>query len=582
MNSHQKVNLENRGLDRFPSKLLAQVQNCTTLNLARNRILLVPASVGTLETLQKLDLRCNQLSTLPSEFTMLRQLAWLNLSSNHILDLPTNFSAMLSLRHLNLASNTLQELPADFGQLRSLEKLDLSDNGLVSLPRSFGNLSRLQVLDLSSNSLMSIPSDIGGLRRLTKLALNSNSLSGLPPSMGSLRRLRDLNLNNNKLTSLPRELGRLPRIKSLQVQGNPLASIPLEVHQVLWSLLQRDIYVPDLQNEKPRSCSSPTKRQLHNLKVSISPPDDDMGGAVVETTDVERSPRRPRRLSSLDVILPIRQVTTPESKSPTRSSEILRNSMTPIELGVCALDILDDFSRDDFSREESPESPVILDVHWRRDSLAGSRISDSGDTSWNTPGRMGSTSPPPLDIQLKYFETHKDLLCGCDRKRGCVCALGPPRYAGTGMSGFWLWAGHIDCGKFLLFLEVTDVVSDLAFFAAIRKNYPILAALAVPVILISMITVCFKTVVDVSLYNWVENEKIEFLQNDRAKKRVEWHAWFSLLVLTPAEDIPQIIFALIVLSQESFDFTLYFNIVCSICLLLFRSLYVYLVIRGYI
>ena len=80
---------------------------------------ILPAEIGKLHHLQKLELDWNQLTTLPAEIGQLQ-----------------------NLHKLCLDGNQLTTLPAEIGQLQNLEWLDLRKNPLRSLPESLKRLYR--------------------------------------------------------------------------------------------------------------------------------------------------------------------------------------------------------------------------------------------------------------------------------------------------------------------------------------------------------------------------------------------------------------------------------------------------------
>ena len=94
----------------------------------------VPAEIGQLTSLERLDLRGNQLTSVPAEIGQLT-----------------------SLERLWLGGNQLTSVPAEIGQLTSLAWLWLSGNKLTSLPAEIGHLTSLRVLDLGGNQLTSVP-----------------------------------------------------------------------------------------------------------------------------------------------------------------------------------------------------------------------------------------------------------------------------------------------------------------------------------------------------------------------------------------------------------------------------------------
>ena len=116
-------------------------------------------------------------------------------------ELPAQLGGLPNLRRLDLSDNQLSgEIPAQLGSLLNLQLLDLSDNQLSGeIPAQLGSLLNLQLLDLSDNQLSGeIPAQLGGLPTLQRLDLSDNQLSGeIPAELGNIP---TLDLDGNRLT----------------------------------------------------------------------------------------------------------------------------------------------------------------------------------------------------------------------------------------------------------------------------------------------------------------------------------------------------------------------------------------------
>ena len=152
----------------------------------------IPAGIGELENLERLDLRYNQLSgEIPPEIGNLTNLLYLQLNHNQLTG----------------------EIPPEIGNLINLQILMLNDNSLSGqLPESMANLVSLSMgsgwmlydpgLSLSNNNFSGeIPSWIGNFENLRELDLSGNQFSGIiPEEIGNLSNLLTLKLNDNLLT----------------------------------------------------------------------------------------------------------------------------------------------------------------------------------------------------------------------------------------------------------------------------------------------------------------------------------------------------------------------------------------------
>ena len=206
----------------------------TSLSLSGNLTGSIPASLGSLSSLEYLSLDDNQLTgPIPASLGNLSSLKGLWLGDNQLTgSIPASLGSLSSLEDLSLTNNQLTgSIPESLGNLSSLRGLWLYDNQLTgSIPASLGNLSSLKGLWLGDNQLTgSIPASLGSLSSLEDLSLINNQLTGsIPESLGSLSSLKDLWIYDNQLTgSIPASLGNLSSLEDLSLGNNQLTgSIP--------------------------------------------------------------------------------------------------------------------------------------------------------------------------------------------------------------------------------------------------------------------------------------------------------------------------------------------------------------------
>ena len=212
--------------------------NVTSLTLDNNQLSgEIPAELGALSELYKLDLSANQLSgTIPATLGRLSNLDTLHLHTNDLSGaIPAELGALEALIALQLYTNQLSgAIPATLGRLEKLIYLDLSTNRLSGvIPAELGALSELYQLDLSTNQLSgAIPAELGALTALTSLDLHTNRLSGaIPAELGALTALTSLDLHTNRLSgAIPAELGALTALTRLYLDTNRLSgTIPAEL-----------------------------------------------------------------------------------------------------------------------------------------------------------------------------------------------------------------------------------------------------------------------------------------------------------------------------------------------------------------
>jgi len=172
----------------------------TELRLPLRSLRSLPAEIGELRSLVKLELNDNNLTSLPAEIGNLSNLAELELSGNQLTSLPPEIGDLTSLTRLGLGFNKLAALPAEFGNLTNVELLGLNSNEFAAIPAAVFDLTSLVALSLDGNNLATIPDEIGNLTTLSFLDLGINDLTELPPTIGDLSNLRTLVLENNELS----------------------------------------------------------------------------------------------------------------------------------------------------------------------------------------------------------------------------------------------------------------------------------------------------------------------------------------------------------------------------------------------
>ena len=187
----------------------------------------IPAELGVLSALKRLELALNQLSgPIPPELGNLSALEELWIYENELSGpIPPELRSLANLEWLTLSNNRLSgPIPPELGNLSALEILNLGDNELTgSIPPELGSLTRLRTLALDFNRLTgAIPSELGSLARLSRLDLEANQLTGqIPPEFANLTRLYWLYLRWNQLSGpVPPGIVRMERLGRFYVSGN--------------------------------------------------------------------------------------------------------------------------------------------------------------------------------------------------------------------------------------------------------------------------------------------------------------------------------------------------------------------------
>uniref|UniRef100_A0A1B0CY43 Putative membrane glycoprotein lig-1 n=1 Tax=Lutzomyia longipalpis TaxID=7200 RepID=A0A1B0CY43_LUTLO len=153
----------------------------------------------------------------------------LNISHNEVAVFEGELSSYLYVHTLDASYNFLSE-PGVFHNLGpSLRKLYLQHNNISFLTNhAFGDLEVLDCLNLSSNNISTLRRrSFQGLMNLQELDLSDNRIEQLQfEQFGFLKKLRMLNLRNNRLKSLPRDAFINTRIEYLDMSGNFLGLWP--------------------------------------------------------------------------------------------------------------------------------------------------------------------------------------------------------------------------------------------------------------------------------------------------------------------------------------------------------------------
>jgi Leucine-rich repeat (LRR) protein len=114
---------------------------------------------------------------LPDTLVVFSNLRWLDISKNKLKEIPASIGKLENLEYLNASKNKLRSVPYTLGYLKKLKILVLNQNEIETLPKEIGNLSSLQVLDLWSNEIDQFPESISQLHQLKKVDLRGININ---------------------------------------------------------------------------------------------------------------------------------------------------------------------------------------------------------------------------------------------------------------------------------------------------------------------------------------------------------------------------------------------------------------------
>ena len=139
---------------------------------------------------------------LPASIGNLTELTRLDTTLAGITGVPPEIGTLSNLVFLDLAYSQMTSLPSEIGNLTNLQSLFLGNGGAVDvfqIPTWIGNLMNLRALGLYDGGFYGeIPTQVCNLTLLEFLGLNTNHLSGAVPScLTNLTQLQQFNIHNN-------------------------------------------------------------------------------------------------------------------------------------------------------------------------------------------------------------------------------------------------------------------------------------------------------------------------------------------------------------------------------------------------
>lgn len=191
------------------------------LNLSDSHLKQYPESIDVLHlSLRTLDLSKNKLKILPKSVGQFKELKILNVSNNTLENLPAEINGLSKIETLQVSCNLLKSIPP-LNSLMFLKRASFGDNRLTVFPEFLCELKHLEALDLSKNNITQLP-ELIKRSRLFELNLNQNEIRKLPAGLAECSRLKTLRLEENclELDDIPKELLTSSKVSLLCVEGN--------------------------------------------------------------------------------------------------------------------------------------------------------------------------------------------------------------------------------------------------------------------------------------------------------------------------------------------------------------------------
>lgn len=146
-----EINLSNQCLTFLPPEI-RYFTNLISLKAENCQLMGLSSAIGNLTRLHLLILSNNKLAFVPSQFGELKAVE-IHLDHNNLSSLPAEIGKLERLRKLNLSNNKISVLPSEIANNVKLMQLDLSHNLIAVLPKEMAKLTQLWLLKLSGNPI---------------------------------------------------------------------------------------------------------------------------------------------------------------------------------------------------------------------------------------------------------------------------------------------------------------------------------------------------------------------------------------------------------------------------------------------
>ncbi|XP_043195066.1 leucine-rich repeat-containing protein 40-like isoform X1 [Amphibalanus amphitrite] len=197
-------------------QLPEQTGDCLDLELldvSHNCLTSLPSGLGYLHRLTRLAASDNRLTSLPDEIGSMTSaghhgggMRHLDLSRNSLTALPASMGQLYQLEVLDLRQNQLTELP-ELTDCHALKELHVGFNQIKEMSVELvESIKSVVTLDLSNNKLEALPDEISCLQRLERLDLRNNDLAVPPLRLCLLPLLKSVQLEGNAMRSVRRDL----------------------------------------------------------------------------------------------------------------------------------------------------------------------------------------------------------------------------------------------------------------------------------------------------------------------------------------------------------------------------------------
>ncbi|XP_021366210.1 PH domain leucine-rich repeat-containing protein phosphatase 2-like isoform X2 [Mizuhopecten yessoensis] len=219
-----KLDASHNRLRRLPGKLFVNAQKLKILMLGHNRLTELPLEMES-TVIEELHLQHNDLTDLPQQLLCrASRLRYLNVTMNKLQDMQlfSHTEGVNRMQELYMSGNQLGNAALPFAcTFPRLKVLHVAHNNITDLhSRDIIRLEVLQELNISGNLLRSLPSAVCKHPKLQCLRANANLLKDLPDFKKSPN-LKILDVGSNRLSELPVSKLMGSQVNLLDISGNP-------------------------------------------------------------------------------------------------------------------------------------------------------------------------------------------------------------------------------------------------------------------------------------------------------------------------------------------------------------------------
>ncbi|XP_060073754.1 PH domain leucine-rich repeat-containing protein phosphatase 2-like [Ylistrum balloti] len=219
-----KLDASHNKLQKLPNKLFVNAQKLKILMLGHNCLSELPLEMES-TAIEELHLQCNDLAVLPQQLLCrASRLRYLNVTMNQLEDMPPfpHTDGVNRMQELFMSGNNLGNAALPFAcTFPRLKVLHIAHNNITDLhSRDINRLEVLQELNISGNLLRSLPSALCKHPKLQCLRVNANLLKEIPDFKKSPS-LKILDVGSNRLSELPVSKLMGSQVHLLDISGNP-------------------------------------------------------------------------------------------------------------------------------------------------------------------------------------------------------------------------------------------------------------------------------------------------------------------------------------------------------------------------